>query len=357
VSGRQITPAYAGASSGYPGLWQINFTLPSDIAPDCFASVQVSAAGELSNTVSIPIAAAGQSACADPQLSSDALSRLDAGGTVALGGFAVSKVTATTSLVTNGSTNTTTVTQESAAGSIALYTASEYAATYAGLKIGACTINDRTASAVDRNPAQPESYLDAGARLPLSGPGIAAGAALGIASANPGPVYSLSLPNGTISGSARYTLTGSGGAGVGPFTASVTTPASFTVANWDSLTNIDRSRPLTINWTGGGLDQVYIIGNTFAPVGKDAANNNVIHTVSFTCQVPAAPGSYTIPTAVLSHLLPASLPGVTPSIGSGLLVVEGMNVQPFNASLIPGGPVAYTGFSALVGYSRNLTVQ
>jgi uncharacterized protein (TIGR03437 family) len=45
VDGTQITPLYAGASSGYPGLWQINFTLPATMAPDCFASVQVARAG------------------------------------------------------------------------------------------------------------------------------------------------------------------------------------------------------------------------------------------------------------------------------------------------------------------------
>jgi len=28
IQGRQITPFFAGASTGYPGLWQINFTLP-----------------------------------------------------------------------------------------------------------------------------------------------------------------------------------------------------------------------------------------------------------------------------------------------------------------------------------------
>ena len=32
VDGTPITPLYAGASSGYPGLWQINFTLPASIA-------------------------------------------------------------------------------------------------------------------------------------------------------------------------------------------------------------------------------------------------------------------------------------------------------------------------------------
>src|SRR6202011_83786 len=59
VSGRQITPLYAGASSGYAGLWQINFTVPTDVTPDCFASVQVSGGGELSNTVFLPIAPQG----------------------------------------------------------------------------------------------------------------------------------------------------------------------------------------------------------------------------------------------------------------------------------------------------------
>ena len=33
VDGIQITPVYSGTASGYPGLWQLNFILPSTIAP------------------------------------------------------------------------------------------------------------------------------------------------------------------------------------------------------------------------------------------------------------------------------------------------------------------------------------
>jgi uncharacterized protein (TIGR03437 family) len=36
VGGTAITPLYAGAVSGDPSLWQINFTLPSTVAPNCF---------------------------------------------------------------------------------------------------------------------------------------------------------------------------------------------------------------------------------------------------------------------------------------------------------------------------------
>ncbi len=63
VAGRAITPSYAGTSFGYPGLWQINFTLPSDITPACSVSLSVNAAGNPSNIVSIAIAAAGQTSC------------------------------------------------------------------------------------------------------------------------------------------------------------------------------------------------------------------------------------------------------------------------------------------------------
>jgi uncharacterized protein (TIGR03437 family) len=63
VCSRQITPLYAGASSGYAGLWQINFKLPADIAPDCQVPLQVTAGGELSNEVTLPIAVTGQSSC------------------------------------------------------------------------------------------------------------------------------------------------------------------------------------------------------------------------------------------------------------------------------------------------------
>ena len=63
VGGRTLTPAYAGTSQGYPGLWQINFTLPADIATGCAVNVQVRAAGIFSNTATLAITPAGQNSC------------------------------------------------------------------------------------------------------------------------------------------------------------------------------------------------------------------------------------------------------------------------------------------------------
>jgi uncharacterized protein (TIGR03437 family) len=358
VGGHQITPLYAGASSGYPGLWQINFTLPADMAPDCFATAQVSAGGELSNTVSIPIAAADQNTCSDPQLSGNALASLDAGGTIVGGGFGISKIASTFSSIATPGAATTTITtnQEAVGGGIARYTAAEYAAIYAGLKFGACTVSDRTAPSTAKPPASPEGYLDAGRTIPVSGPSLAAGAALAVASANPGPIYSLSLANGTVVGGGKYTLTGTGGSGMGAFTASVNFPSSFTVTNWDSLSTIDRTAPLTLNWTGGS-DQVYIIASTSMVLGKDASNTNILHTVILNCQVPASPGTFSVPAAALAYLLPAGIEAARLATGSAVLAVETVSTQAFTAPLVGGGQTDFTGFSSTLGVSKNLAVR
>ena len=60
-----------------------------------------------------------------------------------------------------------------------------------------------------------------------------------------------------------------GGSQVGPFTASTNFQSDFTVTNWDSVTAIDRSQPLTFNWTGSGFDQVVILATTATVIGAN----------------------------------------------------------------------------------------
>ena len=352
VGDRTVTPLYAGASSGYPGLWQVNFTLPADITPDCFTSLTVTAGGEVSNSVTIPIAAPGQSACANALLSTAALATLDAGGTVTLAGLAVAKETATAfSAPSPGATPTaTTVAQEIISASFPAFNAAGFAAIYGLPKIGACTINDNTSTAANR-PGAPVRFLDAGT-VSASGPKLAANAVL---AASAGPVYSLVVPNGTLAGG-KYTISGNGGKDVAQFSASVNFPSSFTVTNFDSLTTIDRTKPLTINWTGGD-DQVEILIATSKLLGKDASNANVIHTVALTCQVSASAGTYTVPVAALAKLLPEGIDNASLATGSGSIAVGAANFTPFNAPLTKGGQVDYGAISGVLTVSKNLIVQ
>jgi len=185
---------------------------------------------------------------------------------------------------------------------------------------------------------------------------LSATAAIPVISANPGPAYALALTSGTLQSGGTYTVKGNGGKGVGPFTASVTFPTNFT-SNLASIGTIDRTKPLNVTWTGSGFDQVNIAGSVYGVIGKDASNTNILRTVSFTCTVPAAPGSYSVPTAVVSRLLPASYDAASLAAGFATLSVETSTSKPFTASLVGGGSFAVTGMSAVQGSSKNLAVQ
>jgi len=137
------------------------------------------------------------------------------------------------------------------------------------------------------------AYLQ-GADGSLGGPNLPAGFAMGSIASPIGPVYSNSPAAGTLTGGA-YTLTGLGGAQVGSFSASTTFPASFTVTNWDSVTAIDRTRPLTFNWTGAGFDRVFILANSATTAGSNQ------RLVTISCYVPGSEGSSSVPVAALAY--------------------------------------------------------
>jgi uncharacterized protein (TIGR03437 family) len=337
VDGRPITPLYAGASSGYPGLWQVNFTLPADITLDCFASVQVSAGGELSNSVIIPIAGAGQASCVDPNTPSSILTKLDAGGNIVIGAFALGKIASSTTAVAN----------ETASGSILSFSAAEWLALTSGPLFGACRVYDRTYPVGGLDPSTPDAYLDAGSTLSLAGPNLAAGTVLTTVATPRGNAYAKTLAAGTLTGG-TYTLAGAGGTQVGSFSVPTSFPASFTVTNFDTTTVVDRSKPLTFNWTGSSFDQVAIV------VSTAVATATTRHLTTITCTVPGAPGSYSVPAAALAYLSPAAASGAA----FGTIAVEGLGKPgSFTANLLAGGQIDWGTFSSNYGLSKNIAVQ
>jgi uncharacterized protein (TIGR03437 family) len=347
VDGTRITPLYAGASSGYPGLWQINFTLPASMAADCFTSVQVSAGGQLSNLVTISIAAAGESSCTS-QVSAATLAKLDSGGSIVMAGLVIGRSTST-------SGSTTTV-GETVGGVFNRYTAAEFLLPYSGPKIGACTVLDQTYPANGKEPSAPDALLDAGT-LKISGPSLST--AVGVFAGPSGPAYNSTLTAGTLQSGGTYTLTGAGGTQVGPFSATATFPSGFTVSNLDSLKTINRAQPLTVNWTGTGFDQVIIL------VSGDTLTSTTTHGVSVSCAVPANLGTYSIPAALLAYL-PAVAAGsqnvgqvsVTagPNAG-GIASAESGTATSVTPNLVGGGQVDFGSFTPYIVFTVGATIQ
>jgi uncharacterized protein (TIGR03437 family) len=338
VDGTRIVPLYSGASSGYPGLWQINFALPPTIPADCFANLQVSAGGQLSNGVTIAIAAPGESSCSST-ISPATLATLDSGtGTVTMAGLNIGQLEpGAGSLATVG-------------GVINQYTVAEFLIPYSGPKVGACNILQETYPANGKEPSAPDATLDAGV-LTISGTGLPAQPVTKIA--NPlGPVYNSQVP---VTDGGTYKLSGAGGTQVGPFTISATYPTSFSVTNLSSLSTVDRSQPLTVDWTGSGFNQVEIAINT------TILTSTTTQAVIVTCPVPASLGTYTVPAAALAYLLPsatvAELQVTALTTTGGTTSAESTTDPNSVIPLVSGGLVDFGGFGTYIDVLASPTVH
>jgi uncharacterized protein (TIGR03437 family) len=92
-----------------------------------------------------------------------------------------------------------------------------------------------------------------------------------------------------------YTLSSTGGSDIGPFQVSATVPAPLSWTNRDQLVTIDRTMPLTLNWTGASSSStVFVLG-----AATDLPSNS---TSMFLCVVPAGASSFTVPPLMLSNL-------------------------------------------------------
>lgn len=357
IAGSQITPLYSGASSGYPGLWQINFTLPSNIPTDCFASVQVSAGGQLSNAVTIAIAPAGQDTCSSPGFSSSAISKLGSGKNITDAVLSVG-------ITTNTIAGTKTVT-EVVGALFEVYSASEFLTPFAGPTVGPCHIFQESFTPGGKIPNVQDSYLDAGI-VTISGSGIPGGKqAVGMGSTPaPGPTgkyYYSAFPSGTIVTGGTYMITGSGGADVAAFSVTQTVPPNFDVTNLSSLTTINRSQPTTVNWTGGGSGSVVITVQTL----KYNATLTNANEAFVACAVPASAGSFTLPSAALAYLPPVAPGGsdfasITVSVSQAVTAsVTGVSVavQQFLPNLTAGGTTDFGAFSGVIAIGQSIAIQ
>ncbi|HEY4362122.1 MAG TPA: hypothetical protein VGN17_14185 [Bryobacteraceae bacterium] len=341
VDGTAIMPLYSGASSGYPGLWQINFTLPPTIAADCFASLQVSAGGNLSNLASIAIAPAGQSSCSS-QISTSTLNTLSNGGNIVMAGLTMQHLSFTGGV------------QESVGGVFNRYTSAEFLIPYSGPKLGLCTVLDQTYPKGGKEPSGPDALLDAGT-LTISGPGITPAKTVSVFTGPSGPAYSTSFTVGTLVDGGTYTLSGAGGKDVGPFTVSATMPTSFAVTNLSALSTVNHAQALTINWNGSGFDQVIILIEA-------AATTSATHGIVVSCAVPASPGTYTIPAAAMAYLAPLAgtsgqvVINAGPNAG-GVASAESATSTQVTPNLVAGGKVDFGAFTPTITYLVTAAIQ
>ncbi len=361
VGGTAITPSYAGPSA-YPGLDQINFTLPTGVSTGCAVSVQIVVGNTPGSVTSLSIAASGSNACVYPGLTTQQLQDLDNGGTFTAGGFDIDQFTENLATLGNFSFASAggSFTQISGFQLSSLESSAAYSAAISS--IGACTVISETISSSgsgSTGSAGTAKLLDAGT-ITLNGP---AGSNISNAAlTDTSNSYSLSIGQAGVPGAVsngsivagNYSLTGAGGKDVGPFTVSLNLGSPLTITGGLPST-ITESSGLTLNWTGGdSSDLVVIFGYSGSTSGT--GTNQVTNATEFICTTTAGKGTFTVPASVLTQLPKVSSSALASGTGAGFLLVEnGPTPVPFSPSLTAGGTVpsyfgAFLGAAGLVAY-------
>ena len=366
VGGTEITPTYAGRSSGSPGLDQINFVLPADAAFGCTATLQVRAGGRLSNLGSLAIANSGQALCTHPTLTPAQLTRLDAGGTLTAGALTLTKISSRVTVPTVGTIDSAS---ETAGGYFSRYGVSQIAdANFSLTQVGACTVFRRTGDITTILTGAPPVALDAGNQLTLNGPNASNRAVPNLIDQTTSRrlnTYSATLYVSGFMGfggqgtptltQGSYTMAGTGGPDIGAFSANINFPGTFTWTNQDSVPAVvPRSQNLPITWSGGGDGLVTISGFAGSQVGG-TQTNPIYDVAGFTCIAQASAGNFSVPSGVLQQL-----PAVSGDVTSGAIGTVGVLAIPdaargqgvFTAPLAAGGNVDFSYFSYAVGSSK-----
>lgn len=383
VGGQSAQVVYAGRSGCCVAADQIAFTVPA-VANGCNVPVEIISGGQPGNTVTMPVTSGGGT-CADsgPALPASLLAKAEAGqpvrlAAIGLGPKGIGNGAAVTDAVAQrlsralhkqvpradaarlmrayASKNPRAIrlalakyarqwkalsprakarlaaqigqTQEGAAALFGSFGNENSAAILASAQVptaGACIVLPHSIPSVNAVT----SGLDAGPSLTVSGPpGFLSlkqnpnsrGEYTGLfASSVIGP----NVPSGS------YTITGSGGKDVGPFSVAVTVGNHLAISNKSSLAIIDRAQPLTVTWTGG-VSGKYIVISGYTP--SSALNGVYNPNTYFGCGADAGSGSFTIPSYILSSL------NSTVS-GAGILGIASHPLS--NQITIPGMDLAY----------------
>jgi uncharacterized protein (TIGR03437 family) len=282
IGGRQAAVLYHGRNSCCVSEDQINVQIPQGVT-GCVVSVIMKIGNFISNTTTIPIATTGR-VCTptNTAISTSDVQSVLGQGTLRLGRVSLERGIA--GPIPGPDTGSAIFQQLSGLPSLLLDSIVDIPSS------GSCIVYYSASlvaggGIVAKDPALDLTYqgLDAGSSLSVTGP-------------NGTKTFERSFPpldqSGTYLDPGKYTITGNGGSDVAGFSASLSIPSpQFAWTNQGQITSVDRTKGVTVNWTGGDPSgYVKIIGYVY-PDPYD--------TAWFTCYARVPDGSFTVPPSVL----------------------------------------------------------
>jgi len=211
------------------------------------------------------------------------------------------------------------------------------------------------ASAVQVDPTQPKD-LDAGPQLTVNGPN----GVMTLPKNSTGGGYSALLGGGSPGGGfpgfmthphaaagsplylspGDYTVTGPGGADVGPFTAKITIAQPLTWTNKDSVNTVVRSNGQLVTWSGGDPNSIVEISGSSIELGTNPDGSDTVGGF-FTCYAKDSDLQFDIPAVVLDFLPPSTSNPAIP-IPTGSLSLGTNQSNSFTATGLDKGFISST---------------
>jgi uncharacterized protein (TIGR03437 family) len=282
---------YAGRSGSWPGLDQINFTVPQGVQ-GCYVPIAVSAGGAVGNIGTIAVSAAGTNPCSDSVMGQDLVNKLASGSNASFAYLRLVSINLRfNGLAVSGAFGNGDYARATFSG---FTPQSAYYANY-GVSSGYCIAGPYDVD--DLSIAQ----LDAGTGLSLSGPLSPPGP---ITPSSPGSGYYFLLLNQAINkflfSEEQYTITGPGGADVGTFSVTDTTQIPSAQLTGVTSQSFPRSSDLTLQWTFSNT----ALQNAPVILGGASFSSDESLVGEFECVVPPGSQKFTVPAWVLSILPP-----------------------------------------------------
>lgn len=289
LGGVQATVIYQGRSGCCIGEDQIVFAVPANVPTGCAVPLAVQINNQISNYTVMPVAGSGR-ACtpANPALTSNVVQALTtSSGPLAFGQIDVRRQPNSTPQGQNGNTDTG---KAQFLSFTVPPTVQPFIVSYIDFSPpGTCMVYNSLSAKINV-PLNLIKVPDAGAGIKVAGPN---GSQTIPTSGN-----RVTLAPGTFLSPGSYTVSGTGGADVGSFSAAFTIPAPPALTSPASGPNIPvtRANGMSVTWSGGAANSGVEIDGVNA---TDSTNTN---GASFSCIVLANSGTFTVPPSVLLAL-------------------------------------------------------
>lgn len=285
LGGVQAPVTYRGRSGCCIGEDQIVFTVPANAPTGCAVPLMVQVNGVIGSTTVIPIGANGSRNCTP---ANSALSAIDVDQAAVNGPIKFAQLILEKDGKNGGGFQDNS---QFAFEKITGYqpgTQPFFLSFIDQQPLGTCMVFPKLGADPDV-PITNIADLDAGSNFTLKGP-------KGTMNVPPNSLSSSGIAlnaDGTFLVPGGYTITGTGGADVGPFTA------TFNVAALPTLTpppaTVTRANGMTLAWIGGAGNVQFVISSAFS-----GSNNTVGDTAQ--CTAPASAGTFTIPPYIMQNL-------------------------------------------------------